>query len=373
MTNLVESTPVITRIQFLRKLQRLLDEGDFSSTYKFALLHAIADVAVESRVGEGDGLSVPLEPLAVRFIEYYWRQALPYRPGTPGDGLLVQNNHKQAALVTWLNAARARTGSLDELRGDDENWQRLVRDTASLIRRMPLWKLQRVGPDIDEFLYPHAMVDDAIVLNPGVPSALREFHGLVLALVRGAWTRKLTEIGRNAELLADTHALHGFLFGTERGSLSAYRDILRDHQRDRCFYCDRRTGGRRDGDVDHFIPWSRYPVDLGHNFVFAHAGCNRRKRDFLAHPDHLARWRELNLDAGATLAHEFAVRHLPHDLDRSRQIAWWAYEQAERTGAHVWIRGGELALLDGVWRRALSGGFAPGLAAETSPPPYGRT
>ena len=24
-------------------------------------------------------------------------------------------------------------------------------------------------------------------------------------------------------------------------------------------------------------PWSRYPIDLGHNFVLAHAGCNGAK------------------------------------------------------------------------------------------------
>jgi hypothetical protein len=33
-------------IQFLRDLQRLLEEGSFTATYKFALVHAIADLAV---------------------------------------------------------------------------------------------------------------------------------------------------------------------------------------------------------------------------------------------------------------------------------------------------------------------------------------
>ena len=36
------------------------------------------------------------------------------------------------------------------------------------------------------------------------------------------------------------------------------------------------------GHADHFIPWSRYPVDLGHNFVFSHPGCNNDKSDLLA-------------------------------------------------------------------------------------------
>lgn len=39
-------------------------------------------------------------------------------------------------------------------------------------------------------------------------------------------------------------------------------------QAGRCFYCRRPMG---DGlAVDHFIPWPRYPRDLGHNFVLTH-------------------------------------------------------------------------------------------------------
>ena len=34
------------QLAFLRSLQRLLDEGSFTSSYKFALLHAIADLCV---------------------------------------------------------------------------------------------------------------------------------------------------------------------------------------------------------------------------------------------------------------------------------------------------------------------------------------
>ena len=36
------------------------------------------------------------------------------------------------------------------------------------------------------------------------------------------------------------------------------------------------------GAVDHFIPWRRYPLDLGHNFVLAHSACNSSKGDRLA-------------------------------------------------------------------------------------------
>ncbi len=47
-------------LQFLNDFQRLLDEGSFVSTYKFALLQALADLSVEREV-DGDGrLHVPI-------------------------------------------------------------------------------------------------------------------------------------------------------------------------------------------------------------------------------------------------------------------------------------------------------------------------
>ena len=44
-----------------------------------------------------------------------------------------------------------------------------------------------------------------------------------------------------------------------------------------------------EGCVDHFIAWSRYPVDLGHNLVLAHNGCNEADR--LVRVD--ASWRDV--------------------------------------------------------------------------------
>ncbi len=40
------------QIQFLNHLQRLLSEGGFTASYKFALLLALADLSVELEPGE---------------------------------------------------------------------------------------------------------------------------------------------------------------------------------------------------------------------------------------------------------------------------------------------------------------------------------
>ena len=56
----VSETP-IGELEFLRKLQRLLAEGDFVATYKFALLNALADLSLEREPAADGSLRVPRE------------------------------------------------------------------------------------------------------------------------------------------------------------------------------------------------------------------------------------------------------------------------------------------------------------------------
>lgn len=42
--------------------------------------------------------------------------------------------------------------------------------------------------------------------------------------------------------------------------------------------------------VDHFIPWSLYPADTGHNFVLVGAVCNSQKSNYLAAEHFLEQW-----------------------------------------------------------------------------------
>jgi hypothetical protein len=72
------------QLAFLAKLQRLFAEGDFTATYKFALLISLADLAVE--VGADDGSELPLSnrQIAERFVQLYWRHAIPYGMAGPG-------------------------------------------------------------------------------------------------------------------------------------------------------------------------------------------------------------------------------------------------------------------------------------------------
>ena len=57
-----------SQLVFLAKLQRIVTESDFTATYKFALLIALADLAVELGVDDGEELTVPIRQIAERFI-----------------------------------------------------------------------------------------------------------------------------------------------------------------------------------------------------------------------------------------------------------------------------------------------------------------
>jgi len=338
------------QVAFLRNLQRILDEGSFVATYKFALIHALADLAVERSDGSGAELTLPTRDIAERFIDLYWRQVVPF-PGAEEVGLLSQNTGRQAAIVNRVAEARVRYGdSIATVRGDPAAWRTLVGQVDRVVRVMPLWRLQVVGSEVREVLYRQDDGAHEITLLPGVAACFRTFHPLVRELVEGAWSHYIRRT--NSGALGEQADLRDFLFGSQRQSLAVVRPILADVQEKRCFYCGERA---RAGDqqVDHFIPWWRYPTDLGHNFVLADSRCNSRKSDHLAAKSHLAHWVERNQTFGETLAAQFDAKNIRHDLGASVRIARWAYGQAAGRGGRVWLRGAVLEPLGVEWEGLL--------------------
>src|SRR5690349_2822717 len=97
------------QIAFLTNVQRLLSEGAFTSTYKYALLLALADIAVESGQHTGSALTISTSQIAEKFVEYYWPHAAPYAPSST---LLMQNTDRQAAVIQKLAQVRLLHGDL---------------------------------------------------------------------------------------------------------------------------------------------------------------------------------------------------------------------------------------------------------------------
>lgn len=134
-------------------LQRLLDEGLFVASYKFALLLALSDLAIEKGDDTGAVLPLSTDEIAEEFIQYYWRHVVPY-PAATAASILQQNAGKQAAVVNLLRAARGKHGdSLATIMKETATWKTLRRDVSSIVRIMPLWKLQTVGREHLDFLY----------------------------------------------------------------------------------------------------------------------------------------------------------------------------------------------------------------------------
>jgi len=96
------STPTAEeQIQFLQQIQRLFNEGEFSATYKFALLLSLAELAVEVGNDSGDQLDISSTAIADKFAELYWRQLADYSSGQANTtaAVLHQNRGTQAAVV----------------------------------------------------------------------------------------------------------------------------------------------------------------------------------------------------------------------------------------------------------------------------------
>jgi hypothetical protein len=224
---------------------------------------------------------------------------------------------------------------LNELKRDSVSWLRLVKEVERVVRRMPLWKLQTVGGHYLEFLYENRGRGGSIQLKPGVMFCFRRFHELVTDLGRAAWVRYVRRF--NAQALGSSGDLDQFLFGSERASLGKYLPILREAQEARCLYCEEEV---REGSahIDHFIPWSRYPIDLGHNFVLAHGSCNTSKAEHLAGFTHLERWIERNRIAHEQLRDRFDLAGITHNADTSKRIALWAYSVAGGAKGLAWLR-----------------------------------
>jgi hypothetical protein len=59
------------QVLFLRNIQRRLAEGQFVASYKFALLHALADLCVLQGDDTGAPLELKIHDIAEKFVELY--------------------------------------------------------------------------------------------------------------------------------------------------------------------------------------------------------------------------------------------------------------------------------------------------------------
>jgi len=344
-------------LAFLVKLQRLLSEGDFTATYKFALLMALADVAVERGHDEVRALEVSMRDLAEKFIDYYWQQTMPYGQARSVDtGILSQTPGATAKVVSDIRAFRAASG-LNTIGRAKQSvaFQKLITSVARTVSKQPVTYFQNVMGVSDPFVYER--MPNGVRLKPTVSSHLRKFHGLIQHMARDRWMRHIKNNKKNIPILGQQDDLHEFLFETNRQSLAIVGVNLSKLFDRRCFYCSRPIS--KTPDVDHFIPFSLYGRDIAQNFVLAHGECNRSKSDVLAAKRHVDNWLEhisrqkddieqIALDAG-----------LISDEQTMLSVAKWSYQQGHETRAYAWVKKGEFEQIEAGHVGLLDGCLSP--------------
>lgn len=323
------------QLQFLSKLQRVFAEGDFTATYKFALLIALADLAVELGTDNGDALLLTTRQISLRFIGLYWKQSLPYGTGRPGSaaGILVQNCGTQAAVVSAIAEFRTRTQAQTlSAASQHQEFRQLIGTVSTTVSSQPLTYFQNFGGGTDEFIYERAG-PGKIRLKPGVAYCLRRFYPLVQQLARSHWIGHIKGNRRNVTILGEADDLEEFLFSSSRQSLETMGAGLRKLDGAKCFYCGHSL---TTADVDHFVPFAQYPRDLAHNFVLAHPACNRSKSDTLAALPHLERWLERIKRHAEALVEIGANAGFITDTGIAVQVGSWAYANAVASSSQAW-------------------------------------
>ncbi len=296
---------VAFEVQLLEKLQRLLAEGSFTTTYKLAVLLGLVELATEAPEGTE---SFTTRQLAEKVAAIYWPQVLPL------DDVALRHGAQGATIVTAVEALRRQAGttllSAARLRAP-EAYEATIRKVELVLVLMPLPRLQELAWGRDEFLYRigwtredsersqlEARVrayqrdergsgfDNRITCLPGVVPTLARFHRIVRELVESRWVRKVRDLNGAALRERD---LQQHLFGFEREDLAPLARPLLALHGGRCFYCQ---GGLVRAHVDHFLPWARYPDNRLLNLVPAHDACNGSKSAHLAAVVHVDRWLE---------------------------------------------------------------------------------
>nr|WP_171457722.1 MULTISPECIES: HNH endonuclease signature motif containing protein [Acinetobacter] len=323
------------QLKFLKNIQLILQSGSFSSTYKFALLISLSRLAIEKGEDSGESLSLEYTDIAEKFIELYWKQAVPYIFNDEGQLILNQNNGKQAAIVNRIIEHRKNYSSLGMLRRDSLVWLTLLNEVKSIVKKMPVTFLQNINGQNFEFLYHLNRCGKQLILLPQVMFCLRQFSEIIEELCQKRWIDYIRKNSSNAAILNQLPNLEQFMFEPSRNQLNAVANVLVELQDCKCFYCNKpmRNGNYA---VDHFIPWSMYPSDTGHNFVLADSSCNSKKSNLLASDEFLHKWQERNEEQNLIIVDRISVLGFLTDKERSHKVAEWAYAQGKENNYLMW-------------------------------------
>jgi 5-methylcytosine-specific restriction endonuclease McrA len=355
-------------IGFAEKVLELLDEGRYTATYKYAVLLALIDLCLELTQSSGAPPEmVTTRQLADKIVELYWPHSIPFAGLAPA-AVLRQNTAGQAEIISAIMQFRAKHASdpsvprWESRMRAPEAYERLVSRIEWKLIEMPLPRLQMMGQAHSPFNYEiywdqrveqrtvkdyqrskAGSFDNRVMLRPGVGEYFLQLNGLLRPLIQRRWAAMVAQLNS----LEESH-LELFLFGADRTQTGKIRVGLWEIQGRRCFYCDERITEPVGGQVDHFVPWSRYPDDTLDNFVVADKSCNGLKSSSLAAAAHLTRWARRFARASSEFAQlsDLAQRATwERQSERSRNVARAIYLRLPND-ARLWRLGKEFVVPD---------------------------
>jgi alkylhydroperoxidase family enzyme len=301
-------------------IERILSQGKKSSTYKLAVLRAVIDFVIEHPAREPrNGFHfIPLVELARRALAYYWRPALEEVPqgsaptqrlpqlvaelsrsGVTVPRLELPDPAAGYALSLWIQEAKALpaalVATLVEIRktlleqpiqyihnvGDDQPGIFSILTTSGLSfsasyeqhRKAAL----RVGGSMRRARSWLALIDAEqgyIVLSARSYEEISALRFWLRDAIIIRWARECERFAKGQRAVP----IHTFeLEAPERDSekVRAVKAVYRHMGLDHCLYTDEALGDS--WDLDHFLPWSRFPVNLFWNLVPAAPAANRGK------------------------------------------------------------------------------------------------
>ena len=326
------------QLNFLRRIQWLLESSSYTSTYKFALLMAMTNLSIESAISDNSERSMSYEELAEQFVQLYWTQTLPFSHQDDDSVLKQSNAGGQAKVITSILKLqqKTKTTSIRVARTRDiRKWQSTIKEVAQTIKNNPAKYLQSAQDKVSrEFLYVYNPKANAIVLMPGIAYCFTRFSQIIHKLCQQYWTEFVRKNRHNQPYFSDDIDLQQFLFHQSRQSLKVLESILIDSQQGQCFYCHKAL--KNNIEVDHFIPWSKYPIDTTHNFVLTDHRCNNSKLDYLAEELFYEKWLERNQQHGHTIEQQAKTIGFITNQQRSETISQWAYQIAVEHEDLVW-------------------------------------
>lgn len=299
------------------RLLQVIDEGRRTATYKLALLTALIDASADNcdRTGRAPS-SLHTREIARHVLRLYLPHARRYLASPDAEPVeLRQITNKRSAVMAAVlrlhlvgeTSGHRSVGDLERHHPDELT--KCLDEVETTFARYPIRLLQVIGAEYRPFLYDidwtesvtlrslHAPGGGRVRFRPGAGDGLLRLAPLLRPLIELHWVRMVASLN-HLDLEGDRLRTH--LFGATRSTFPPQlRSALRELQNDRCFYCDQRLRSR--AEVDHFVPWSRWPNDAIENLVLADS-CNNHKRDHLAAADHALRWARRARTSGRDLA-----------------------------------------------------------------------